>query len=172
MANEADRPVVTLLEAGTAAERLGVSASGLRRLAIIYETVFDELPRKPRSNNRLFPEEAVERLQAARALLQVEKYRTINEALEAIKYGLVAEDEIEASQAIKEPAPQALELLITEIQGLREDLKRTREDNAALQNQLLATARQLPSAEGVQEESVIVSIARRLDSLVKRFFRV
>jgi DNA-binding transcriptional MerR regulator len=172
MANEADRPVVTLLEAGTAAERLGVSASGLRRLAIIYETIFDELPRKPRSNNRLFPEEAVERLQAARALLQVEKYRTINEALEAIKYGLVAEDEIKASQAIKEPAPQALELLITEIQGLREDLKRTREDNAALQNQLLATARQLPSAEGVQEESVIVSIARRLDSLVKRFFRV
>lgn len=172
MANEADRPVVTLLEAGTAAERLGVSASGLRRLAIIYETVFDELPRKPRSNNRLFPEEAVERLQAARALLQVEKYRTINEALEAIKYGLVAEDEIEASQAIKEPVPQALELLITEIQGLREDLKRAREDNAALQNQLLATARQLPSAEGVQEESVIVSIARRLDSLVKRFFRV
>jgi DNA-binding transcriptional MerR regulator len=171
MTDEANRPIVTLLEAGTAAERLGVSASGLRRLAIIYETVYEELPRKPRSNNRLFPEEAVERLQAARALLQVEKYRTINEALEAIKYGLVAEDEIEASQAIKEPAPQALELLITEIQGLREDLKRAREDNVALQNQLLATARQLPSAEDSNEDSMIVNAARQLNRLIKLFFR-
>jgi DNA-binding transcriptional MerR regulator len=171
MANEADRPLVTLLEAGMAAEQLGVSASGLRRLAIIYETVYEKLPRKPRSNNRLFPEEAVERLQAARALLQAEKFRTINEALEGIKYGLVAEDEIEASQANKEPAPQALELLIAEIQGLRKDLKQAREDNVALQNQLRATAKQLPNAESVQEESVIVSAAIRLDNLAKRFFR-
>jgi DNA-binding transcriptional MerR regulator len=172
MANEVDRPIVTLFEAGMAAEQLGVSASGLRRLAIIYETVYEELPRKPRSNNRLFPEEAVERLQAARGLLQAERYRTINEALEAIKYGLVAENEIEASQAIREPVPQALEVLVGEIQGLREDLKRAREDYAVLQSQLQATAKQLPNAEDVQEESVIVSAARQLDRLIKRVFRI
>ena len=171
MANETDRPVVTLFEAGMAAEQLGVSASGLRRLAIIYETVYGKLPRKPRSNNRLFPEEAVERLQVARALLQAEKYRTINEALEGIKYGLVAEDEIEASQANKEPAPQALELLIAEIQGLRKDLKQAREDNAALQSQLRATAKQLPNAKDSQEDGAIVGTAKRFDRLVKRFFR-
>jgi DNA-binding transcriptional MerR regulator len=171
MPNEANSPVVTLLEAGMAAERLGVSASGLRRLAIIYETVYEALPRKPRSNNRMFSEEAVERLQAARALLQAEKYRTINEALEAIKHGLVTEDEIEVLQPAKELPPQALEVLIAEIQGLREDLKVAREDNAALQSQLLATVKQLPSAEGLQEESAIVKAAKRLDRLLKRFFR-
>jgi DNA-binding transcriptional MerR regulator len=172
MADEVNRPVDIMLEAGAAAERLKVSASGLRRLAVIYESVYKELPRKLRSNNRLFPEEAVERLQAARGLLQAERYRTINEALEAIKYGLVAENEIEASQAIREPVPQALEVLVGEIQGLREDLKRAREDYAVLQSQLQATAKQLPNAEDVQEESVIVSAARQLDRLVKRVFRI
>lgn len=171
MPGEASIPTITLLEAGTAAGQLGVSASGLRRLAIIYETVFDELPRKPRSNNRLFPQEAVERLQAARGLLQAEKYRTISEALEALKYGLVAEDEIEVSQPVTQASLQALEVLIAEIQGLREDLKKSREDNASLQSQLVATVKQLPKPEDSQEDSPIVSAAKRLDRLLKRFFR-
>jgi hypothetical protein len=120
----------------------------------------------------LFPEEAVERLQAARGLLQAEKYRTINEALEAIKHGLVVDDEIDISRVTREPSPQALEVLIAEIKGLRDDLKTAREDNSALQNQLLATVRQLPGDGSVQHEGAIVDVARRLDKLLKRVFRI
>jgi DNA-binding transcriptional MerR regulator len=171
MSDEANNPVMTLIEAGMAAEQLEVSASGLRRLAIIYETVFDELPRKPRSHNRLFPQEAVERLRIARGLLQAAKYRTINEALEALKHGLVAENEIEVLQPTKTPSPQALEMLIAEIQGLREDLKVAKKDNAVLQGQLMATVKQLPKAKDPLEDGMIVDVARRLDRLVKKFFR-
>jgi dsDNA-binding SOS-regulon protein len=162
-----DEPIVTLFEAGTAADRLGVSASGLRRLSLIYEEVYEGLPRKPKSNNRLWPEDAVIRLQAARMLLQTEKYRTIQEALVAIKNGLVDEAEIEAPQIISEPTQQALEVFIAELRDLREELAATREQNMTLQNQL---SKSLVSLEETEAESVAVRLARRFDRLMGQLF--
>lgn len=126
------RSVVTLLEAGTAAERLGMSPSGLRRLAIIYEEVHGELPRRPRSNNRLWPEEAVERLQDARRLLEQERYRTILEALQALEHGVTPEDvpkDIETPQMVLEqPTEGAFQVLIAEIQALRREVSDLKQD--------------------------------------------
>ena len=49
-------------EAGAAAARLGVSPSGLRRYAAIYEELHGELPRKVNTKSRLYPAEALERV--------------------------------------------------------------------------------------------------------------
>ncbi len=126
------RPVVTLFEAGSAAERLGVSPSGLRRLAVIYEEVHGELPRRPKSNNRLWPEEALERLQAARRLLEQDKCRTIFEALEALERGVTPEnvsEDLETPQtALRQPTEGALQVLIAEIQALRREVAELRQE--------------------------------------------
>jgi DNA-binding transcriptional MerR regulator len=126
------RPVVTLFEAGSAAERLGVSPSGLRRLAVIYEEVHGELPRRPKSNNRLWPEEALERLQAARRLLEQDKCKTIFEALEALERGVTPEnvsEDLETPQtALRQPTEGALQVLIAEIQALRREVAELRQE--------------------------------------------
>ncbi len=50
------------------AARLGISVAGLRRLAVQYERTFGDLPRDERG--RLWPEDAVERLEAAHDLVR------------------------------------------------------------------------------------------------------
>jgi DNA-binding transcriptional MerR regulator len=160
------RPVVTLFEAGSAAERLGVSPSGLRRLAVIYEEVHGELPRRSKSNNRLWPEEALERLQAARRLLEQDRCKTIFEALEALERGVTPEnvsEDLETPQTVlRQPTEGALQVLIAEIQALRREVAELRQER-----QLEPPAK----VEKPQEESIIVSAAKRLDRLLKRLFR-
>ncbi len=118
-----------LLEAGAAAEMVGVSASGLRRLAPLYEQVHGELPRKPRSNNRLWPQTAVERLQRARRLVEQERYRTISDALTAIARG-VDDDDTELAPISARTNPdatqQALAMLTAEVRELRRELAEIR----------------------------------------------
>ncbi len=118
-----------LLEAGAAAEAVGVSASGLRRLAPLYEQVHGELPRKPRSNNRLWPQAALERLTAARQLVEQERYRTISDALTALARGLEPDDlqlEPRAARVSPDATQQALELLTLEVRELRRELSEIR----------------------------------------------
>lgn len=59
--------------------RLEVSASGLRRLAGIYERTMGPLPRDERG--RVWPEEAVEELEHARALVHEQRAVSIEAAL-------------------------------------------------------------------------------------------
>ncbi len=118
-----------LLEAGAAAEQVGVSASGLRRLAPLYEQIHGALPRKPRSNNRLWPQNAVERLQRARRLVELERSRTISDALTALARGVDDDDlELEPSAARVSPdsTQRALELLTLEVRELRRELSEIR----------------------------------------------
>lgn len=70
-----------LLSPREVAERLGVSASGLRRLAVIYTRAGGELPRDPRSRSRLWPRRAVEELSFARSLVATRSAASIEEAL-------------------------------------------------------------------------------------------
>lgn len=118
------------LEAGAAAEAVGVSASGLRRIAPIYEQVHGTLPRKPKSNNRLWTQDAVERLQQARRLVELERFKTILEALTALQRGLEPDEvEITAKNAYSSsdlPTQQALAMLITEVKALRSELAEVR----------------------------------------------
>lgn len=138
MSESGDKPVVVLLEPTTAAQRLGISASGLRRLAPIYESVFEELPRKGSGaeNKRayLWPEEAVERLQSARQLVELERYKTISDALSAIKRGVTVEtvdlEPADRQTILDKATQQTLELLLKEMTALRrevQELKQGRE---------------------------------------------
>lgn len=154
-----------------AAERLEVSASGLRRLAPIYESVFGELKRVGKGDEdkraREWSGEAIDRLQVARALTgRGRPYRTIESALEAIRDGLVTDSvEIDSGgrQSAIDPAiAEALQVLLVEVRALRAEVVELK------QGQQLEP---LVRAENSQEESVIVGFARRLDKLLKRFFR-
>lgn len=48
-----DEGISIVFEAGAAAERLGVSPSGMRRLAVIYEQVHGDLPRRTDAKGRV-----------------------------------------------------------------------------------------------------------------------
>jgi hypothetical protein len=134
-AESRDEPLVTLLEPSAAAERLGVSASGLRRLAPIYEKVHEPLPRRGTGDKskraRLWPSEAVERLQDARALVEQGRCKTILEALQALQTGVVTTLEIEPvnrQQGLDVATQKTLEMLIREISALRDEVAELRKD--------------------------------------------
>ncbi len=84
-----------------AARLLDVSPSGLRRLAAIYSDLYGELPRdkseQGEHKTRLWPAEALERLRAARALVDAKRWPSIKDALEALERG----------EEAPEPAPLA-----------------------------------------------------------------
>jgi hypothetical protein len=134
-AESKNEPVVTLLEPSAAAERLGVSASGLRRLAPIYENVYEPLPRRGTGDKskraRLWPTEAVDRLQDARALVEQGRCKTILEGLQGLQVGIISTLEVEPTnrQAGLDVATQrTLELLIKEVSALRDEVVKLRED--------------------------------------------
>jgi hypothetical protein len=70
-----------------AAAALGVSPSGLRRLADIYAGVGGDLPRDPRTHSRIWPRQAVAELATARLLVAEKRTTTIRAALQAIRRG-------------------------------------------------------------------------------------
>lgn len=119
-----DQQPVQIVSATEAAERLGVSASGLRRLGAIYAQVHGELPREQRTEKRIWTGEVVERLAQARALVEMERFRSIKEALEALDKGLdlnLATDLATDLQA--SPTPETLGVLIEEIRRLHNRLE-------------------------------------------------
>lgn len=99
--------------------RLEVSASGLRRLAGIYERTIGPLPRDDRG--RVWPEEAVEALEDARALVRESRAVSIEAALRGQEVGGEAEpypatqrpstDEISPGAAILEELRTLRELI-------------------------------------------------------------
>jgi hypothetical protein len=126
-----------------AAELLGVSASGLRRLAPIYESVYGDLKRVGRGaadkRSREWTTEAIERLQTARGVTGRGKpYRTIEAALEALRDGVeVGSIEIDftgrhtgADGALGE----TLQVLIGEIQALRGEVLELKQNQALPQS--------------------------------------
>ncbi len=122
--------------------RLEVSASGLRRLAGIYERTIGPLPRDDRG--RVWPEEAVEALEDARALVRDRRAVSIEAALRGQEVGGEAEpypatqkpsvDEINPGAAILEEL-RALRALVEEqnrrISELEEAVRTGRELEAS-----------------------------------------
>lgn len=88
----ADAEVV--LSPGEAARRLKVSPSGLRRLAVVYGEVYGDLQKDAGGTSRLWPQEAVMRLEAARALLAAGQARSIRDALVAVEGGAAPRVEV------------------------------------------------------------------------------
>lgn len=136
---------------------LGVSPSGLRRLASIYVEVHGELPRHPATQNRLWPVVAVERLQAARTLVEAGRARSVREALQLLEH------EVDLSVELQDPAAtlptgEALGVLVEAVQALREELAEVRRDNAAVRRQLEET----PSSGDSEElERIAVALERQ-----------
>lgn len=136
-----DEQPLEVISATNAAERLGVSASGLRRLGAIYAQVHGELPREQRTEKRIWTSEVVERLGQARALVEAERYRSIKEALEALDKGIDIDVATELAVPVQVPLPEALGVLLEEIRSLQERLEavdRLEAEVRALRRQLEA----------------------------------
>ena len=108
-------------EPGDAAHGLGVSASGLRRLAAAYEEVHGDLPRKVGTKARLYPETALEQIAQARALVEAGRYSSNVEALDALKRGLEPDLPTEFTVSADQATPPAFALFVEE---QRDALKR------------------------------------------------
>jgi hypothetical protein len=145
----------TVLTPKQAADRLHVSASGLRRLASIYAAVHGDLPREPDTQNRLWPEEAVEQLEQARALVQAERFKSIKEALEAIARGVdVADVTVSTPPARVELGPDLLRELVNEMRRLGDAVEALQAENAELREQLKALAPPADTPSGGKAEYV------------------
>lgn len=102
------------LSPGAVQERLEVKGAGLRRLATLYERVHGSLPRDQRQG-RLYPEEAVQRLEHARDDVRAGRYSNIESALR----GVVAVEGVEVQTESHEATQRNLEALTEEIRLLR-----------------------------------------------------
>lgn len=121
-----------LLPPAEAMRVLGVSASGLRRYASIYETIHGPMPRDNQSR-RLWNHEAVDSLRAAKGLLEAGKVSSIEQALEGLQNVPQAMLE-EAANLSAKPADEALSRLLEklgsvdklehEVRLMREQLER------------------------------------------------
>lgn len=96
------------------AGELGVSSSGLRRLALIYERVYGQLPRDPRLG-RMWPAEAVERLALAREEVQAGRAVSIEATLSAARAGVEPRPPVQRPQ----DPPEPVEALLRELRSLR-----------------------------------------------------
>lgn len=167
--NEAEEVVVgPFTEPGEAARRLGVSPSGLRRLADAYEGVYGLLNRRGGTGARLFTEEALERLAQARALVEIGRYKSTTEALVALERGL--EPDLPADLAgtgrigAEAATGEALGVLLGELRSLRAEVERLRvvvEDKNPAQ---LSSNSPRPAAD----HGLIVRAALWLERLLKR----
>lgn len=163
-----------------AAERLSVSESGLRKYAGAYEQVFEPLPRNIEGIvGRCWPEEALERIEAARALVDSHHVTSMLKALELVSGQPVATRiEPETSQEIEKrdqfmEQVQKMVLVFQEQQQLtlevREALREVREQNQQGMGLALEVKTLLQDLKGHLEqtpgEALPPELAGRLDAL-------
>lgn len=120
-----------------AGERLGVSPSGLRRLATLYEGLYGPLPRDS-SDSRVWPLSAVERLTTARALVNQGRAKSVQDALQATEEGSATEP-LEAL-ATRQPSGEAFAAMVGELRSLRAEIAELRQEQSAITRQLAAPA--------------------------------
>jgi hypothetical protein len=125
----------TFIPPKDAGERLGVSSSGLRRLATLYEGLYGPLPRDS-SDSRVWPLSAVERLTTARALVSQGRAKSVQDALQATEPGSAIEP-LDAL-ATRQPSGEAFVLLVEELRSLRAEVAELRQEQATLRRQLEA----------------------------------
>lgn len=135
--SEADDPQI-VMPPKEAARRLRVAASTLRRLAPTYEAVHGPLPWEgdEAGGGRLWPGEAVERVQAARALVAEGRAKSLESALRALAGGAPP-----PSGVLSRPdeAAELVEALRAELEAVRRGLAEIpalREEVAALRSEL------------------------------------
>lgn len=159
---------VTYLDAATAAAAVGVSTSGLRRLAPIFEQVYGVLPRSGKGSGdspRMWSLEAVNRLSTARRMVETGQHRSVRTALEALQGVESTGDGLEVPQIGSQPTDrQLLEVLVNEVRVLRSEVETLR-----------ASGRALPQAVTTEpvagdRPGLLVRLAVRIDRAVKQWF--
>jgi hypothetical protein len=164
----ADAEVV--MNPGDVARRLGVSPSGLRRLAGVYSQVHGELPKDSSGTSRQWPGEAVNRLEAARALMAAGQARSIKDALMAVEGGAAPPVEVAAAGG---EVVAALGVVATRLEAVLASNERLEAEVEALRSEV-ATARALPEGEQGAEtvtgksSGVLVRVATWLERLLRR----
>ncbi len=119
---------------------LGVSPSGLRRLAVVYGEVYGELHKDSSGTSRVWPRDAVVRLQTARALMAAGRARSIRDALRAVEGGAAPPVEMAAAGG---DVVAALGVVATRLEALQASNERLEAEVAALRSEL-AEVRALP----------------------------
>jgi hypothetical protein len=165
----ADAEVV--LSPGEAARVLGVSPSGLRRLAVVYGEVYGALQKDAGGTSRIWPREAVVRLQAARALMAAGQARSVRDALVAVEGGTAPPVEMAAAGG---DVVAALGVVATRLEALQDSNQRLEAEVAALRLEV-ATVKALPGAErageverrGAGEDGLVVRAARWVEQRLR-----
>lgn len=129
-----------VLNPGDVARRLGVSPSGLRRLAGVYAELYGALPKDSSGTTRLWSPEAVRRLEAARALMAAGQARSIKDALLAVEGGAAPPVEVMAHDGWVEAA---LGVVAARLEAVLASNERLEVEVAALRAEVEA-ARALP----------------------------
>jgi DNA-binding transcriptional MerR regulator len=121
-----------------AAEILKVASATLRRMARSYERSYEQLPRNERGD-RLWPADAIDRLQAAKALRERGHASSLEAGLEMLATG--GEEPGEVLEWATAPKPW--EVVVVQLQALREAMGRLEVENRIIKDQLRA----LPGAQ-------------------------
>jgi hypothetical protein len=164
----ADAEVV--LSPGEAARVLGVSPSGLRRLAVVYGEVYGELQKDAGGTSRIWPREAVVRLQAARALMAAGQARSVRDALVAVEGGAAPPVEMTAAGG---DVVAALGVVATRLEALQDANTRLEAEVRALRSEVeglrvLPASERLPAVEvGAGEDGLVVRAARWLEQRLR-----
>jgi DNA-binding transcriptional MerR regulator len=127
----------TVLTPSQAAEQLGVKAVTLRRYALAYERVFGPLS-CDQQDNRLYDAEALERLLAARALVDERRAPSLEAALQSLS----------GAKAL-----ERREDLGEKIDALAGMVRQLHEDNLTLRQELGEIRKALPALEQLQPSS-------------------
>jgi hypothetical protein len=148
MADNSEADAEIFLSPGDAAHRLGLSPSGLRRLAGVWAQLYGDLPKGSSGNTRLWPQEAVVRLQQARLLVATGQARTIKDGLLAIERG-----------AQSPPAGAVVSLghdarIVEALEVVSAQLTAIREGNAALRHEVAQLRGELAELRAVQSQLV------------------
>ncbi len=108
-----EEPMRQVYEPKDVAARLRMSVAGLRRLEHQYERVHGELPTNERG--RLWPEEAVEAMEEARAIVRSGRAVSVEAALR----GAISPEGVEVPPVPPRPAAGDLAALAEEVRALR-----------------------------------------------------
>ncbi len=158
---------------GDVARRLGVSPSGLRRLAGVYAQVYGDLPKDSSGTSRRWPSEAVYRLEQARALMAAGQARSIKDALLAVEGGATPSTDAALALGQDGRVIEALGVVAARLEAVLESNRRLEAEVEALRREV-ATARALPEGEQGAEtvtgksSGVLVRVATWLERLLRR----
>jgi hypothetical protein len=158
---------------GDVARRLGVSPSGLRRLAGVYAQVYGDLPKDSSGTSRQWPSEAVSRLEQARALMAAGQARSIKDALLAVESGATPSADAALALGQEGRVVEALGVVAARLEALQDSNRELKAEVTALRGEI-ATGRALPEGEqGIEtatgeSSGVMVRVAVWLERWMRR----